>query len=95
MAMNKDSAKHCMWEVRILHGSVPHWNFTNKKTKEMKRMGKFSCILVGRDYGAYVKGTVKWDFNDDAKIVRFSKKFENNTLWQLSSRPSSTGARTR
>ena len=83
MVLNADSAKHCSWIVRILHGKLVDINFTNPRTKKTTHMKKFTCILVGRDPSAYVRGIVMYDFNDGNKIVELAKKFADQSMWRM------------
>ena len=81
--LNADSAKHCEWLVRVRFPRLHEIHYVVKATKKMASMKKFTCVLVGEDPTAYVRAIVKFDFNDQEKIVRQAERFAENTLWIL------------
>ena len=80
--MNSGTAKFATWCVRVLDPKIKSYEFVARG--ETVKATKFQCILVSQDEKQYMQGLVPFDFKDKKAAEKAFKRFEANSVWELS-----------
>ena len=82
LELNPNSAKYLTWTVRVLHGRIVQYQFTDRRNQLVKA-SKFECVLVSDKAEEYILATVRHNYRDARLVTTAKDRYRDGTVWRM------------